>query len=416
MTTITELAPIVQTLLTETADKLARMSGFIQRQRKVTGAKFVQTLVFSHMAHPMATYHQIHQRAVVLGQIVSAQALDKRLNQAVTATFLAAMVDAALTQAVIGENGTAILKGFKGVYITDGSIVRFGNQRLKIGAMLEVQHGTLHLCLTEANVNDQCLPRLLPQAEAGQLHLRDLGFFNLTTFAQWNQEGVQWLSRHKLQSKLYRADTGQEITLDQLPTDQPFNLAVRVGAKRVAAYLVGQLTPPQALAKRQKRLRRQAQLEQAPISEARQRFSAWTLYLTNIPDLTFEQAHTLARVRWQIELLFKLWKHYGALEKSPSRLAERNRCLSYAKLLGVILQHWILMVSGWHDDQQSWVYNTGLIRDETAVLQRGLTHLTLLVDCLRDLAVAFSNAFRLSKRGNGGLTFQLIHTFDAAFP
>jgi hypothetical protein len=35
---------------------------------------------------------------------------------------------------------------------------------------------------------------------------------------------------------------------------------------------------------------------------------------------------------------------------------------------------------------------------------------------LRDLAVAFSNAFRLSKRGNGGLTFQLIHTFDAAFP
>jgi hypothetical protein len=326
------------------------------------------------------------------------------------------MVDAALTQAVIGEKGTAILKGFKGVYITDGSIVRFGNQRLKIGAMLEVQQGTLHLCLTEASVNDQCLPHLLPQAEAGQLHLRDLGFFTLKTFAQWNSTGVYWLSRHKLQAKLYRAGDGQEITLDQLPTDQPFNIAVQVGAKRVAAYLVGQLTPPEAVAKRQKRQRRDAQREQAPISEARQRFSAWTLYLTNIPDLAFEQAHTLARVRWQIELLFKLWKHHGALEKSPSGLAERNRCLSYAKLLGVILQHWILIVTGWHDDQQSWVYNTGLIRDETAVLQDGLANLAVLVNCLRNLAVAFSNAFRLSKRGNGGLTFQLLHTFDAAFP
>lgn len=49
--------------------------------------------------------------------------------------------------------------------------------------------------------------------------------------------------------------------------------------------------------------KRQARLDQRPISKQKQALVAFTIYVTNIEGLTFPQAHTLARMRWQIELL-----------------------------------------------------------------------------------------------------------------
>jgi len=44
--TIDKLAKILQTLFTTEADTAAKESGMIQRRRKISGAGFVQTLVF----------------------------------------------------------------------------------------------------------------------------------------------------------------------------------------------------------------------------------------------------------------------------------------------------------------------------------------------------------------------------------
>jgi IS4 transposase len=41
----------------------------------------------------------------------------------------------------------------------------------------------------------------------------------------------------------------------------------------------------------------------------------------------------LYRVRWQIELLFKLWKSQGRLDKSLGHRGERVLCEVLAKLL-----------------------------------------------------------------------------------
>ena len=416
MTNIPEVSLMLQTMLTKTANQLAHKTQFITRRRKVTGSSIVQTLLFSHLAHPMATYRQIHQTSVTLGQDVSMQALDKRLNTAEAVDFLSEMVNYAMTQVVEGENTIPILPNFQGVYITDGSIIRFGDKQRKLGAMLDLQSGTLKLCLTDANQHDQKLANLLPKAQSGQLHLRDLGFFKLATFQRWNQTSVLWLSRHKSRVKLYRASDGHEMTLQDLPRNQAFCVAVKVGHCRINAYLVGQSTPSDALAKRQKRLHRQAQLEQAPISELRQQLSTWTLYLTNIPDLTFEQAHTLARLRWQIELLFKLWKHNGCIEKSRSKLPLRNACLSYCKLLAVIVQHWILIVTGWHDAQQSWVYNSGLLRSEIVGLQTALPHVSAIERFLARLMRYFQRAMGVSRRAKNPSMFQLLEKCASLSP
>ena len=61
MATVPQVATALQSVFTITANSAARRSGFIQRQRRLTGAAFVQGLVFGWLAHPSATYDQLVQ-------------------------------------------------------------------------------------------------------------------------------------------------------------------------------------------------------------------------------------------------------------------------------------------------------------------------------------------------------------------
>ena len=55
----------------------------------------------------------------------------------------------------------------------------------------------------------------------------------------------------------------------------------------------------------------------------------------------------------QIEWLFKRWKSQGKLDEWRSQKPWRILCEVYAKLIGVLLQHWILLASGWRFGKKS---------------------------------------------------------------
>src|SRR5205807_10205668 len=84
-------------------------------------------------------------------------------------------------------------------------------------------------------------------------------------------------------------------------------------------------------------------------SAARLALADSTLWLTNVPpeQLSVQEAGVLARVRWQIELLFKLWKRDRRLARWHNTQPAAVLCEVYAKLVGVLVQHWLLLVSGW---------------------------------------------------------------------
>ena len=76
----------------------------------------------------------------------------------------------------------------------------------------------------------------------------------------------------------------------------------------------------------------------------------WSLFVTNCTgeELTWKAVVVLYRARWQVELLFKLWKSHNRLaahrEGAP---ALEVLAVFYAKLLGVVLQHWVLVATAW---------------------------------------------------------------------
>ncbi len=62
----------IQTFFQRTAERLARVSGFVQRESKITGAHWIQTLTFGFIETPDATLNQLAQVSTDLGVPVCA--------------------------------------------------------------------------------------------------------------------------------------------------------------------------------------------------------------------------------------------------------------------------------------------------------------------------------------------------------
>jgi hypothetical protein len=119
MTTVPQLAQTLQHVFTITADVAARATGFVQRRSKLSGAAFVQALVFGWLADPQASIAALAQAAAAVGVAISPQGLDQRCTEA-AAAFLEEVLGAAV-QAVIAAAPVAIplLQRFSAVVLLD---------------------------------------------------------------------------------------------------------------------------------------------------------------------------------------------------------------------------------------------------------------------------------------------------------
>jgi hypothetical protein len=100
MYTLAELAKQIQTVLGATADQLAKTTGFIKRQRKLTGAKFVRALTLGFLQKPAATLEELTQSGVLNEVEISPQGLDKRFTEE-AATFLQQVLEEAVNTVVL---------------------------------------------------------------------------------------------------------------------------------------------------------------------------------------------------------------------------------------------------------------------------------------------------------------------------
>ena len=382
MTNIPRLSRAMQHALCEIPNTLARRSGFIRRQRKFTGALFVQTLVFGWLANAEASLEDLAQTAATLGLEVSAQAIDERFTEK-TAVLLEGVLAHAVGCLLEGSAvSISLLKRFAGVYLLDTSVIGLppalaqrwpglggntaeaGKAALKIEVMLDLVRGRLFgPLLLPGRRHDQSgfLPeQSLPE---GALRLADLGYFSLDRLAALDEAGSFWLSRLKLGTRLFDE---QEQVFDVLDVvkqaekagQQHLEARVDIGKKhRLVARLLAQRVSEEVAAERRRRLRRAAKKRGQTPSKRSLSLCAWTILVTNVPVemLSFEEAMALHRARWQIELLFKLWKHYGGLDKSRSTQPWRVLCEVYAKLLAMLIQHWVLVVGLWSKADKSLV-------------------------------------------------------------
>src|SRR5919199_251491 len=197
VSSIPQVCLALQTVFTTVATTAARTSGFIRRQRQVTGAGFVQALVFGFLANPRASLEQLAQRAANVGLTISPQGLDKRFTQA-AATCLQQVVEAAVQQ-VIAAHPVAIplLQRFNGVYVLDSTTITLPDAlaevwpgcggssvgsaaALKVHVLWNVTTGAFRsLALQDGRANDRSAPVQQVALPSGALRIADLGYFTL---------------------------------------------------------------------------------------------------------------------------------------------------------------------------------------------------------------------------------------------
>lgn len=123
MTSVTQLASTLQTLLGTTADRLARTTGFLRRQRQLTGASFAQALVCGWLADPTSTLRQLAQATATAATPVSRQAIQQRFTPA-AAHFLRALLQEALGSVVSGADvAVPLLQRFAAVAVLDSTTI-----------------------------------------------------------------------------------------------------------------------------------------------------------------------------------------------------------------------------------------------------------------------------------------------------
>lgn len=81
-------------------------------------------------------------------------------------------------------------------------------------------------------------------------------------------------------------------------------------------------------------------------------------------------------------------------------------CEWYAKLLALLIQHWITVVGCWHRLNRSLHRAVQVIRKRAFCLLDALPDLAVLTNCLARTAAILAHTCRLSKRAAHPLTFQ----------
>jgi hypothetical protein len=428
---IAQLAHSLQTVLTTGANQAARDSQFIRRQRKLTGASFVQSLVFTWLDDPEATLGDLAQTVGTVGTPVSPQALDQRFGPA-AADCLRRVLQQAVSQVVqVQPNALPLLRRFAGVYLLDSSLVELpaalaeiwpgcggrsqqqGKASLKLQACWEltsaqVQGLTLHAG-RESETHGPLAVQPLPK---GSLRLADLGYFNLDILRQYREAGVYWLTRLQPRTSVWVQGKRIKDLAQWLQTQgqQRLDQDVTLGKKHLPCRLLAVRVPAAVAAKRRQRLWRKARKKGRRPSTQQLALAAWNIYVTNVPRelLTLEEALVVTRCRWQVEVLFKHWKSDGAVDEWRSEKPYRILCEVYAKLLALVLEHWILAVSGLQTPRQSVRRAARQIRQHALHLASVLADGEALIRVLSLLQRGIQGSPPINKRRRKPATFQLL--------
>jgi hypothetical protein len=379
----------------------------VQRCSPLSGLIFLQASVFGFIADPDANLDDLAQVCADLGVDISPQGFDQRIKpQAVT--FLKEMLSQAMAHF---KNETALplplLQQFKAINLVDSTVLTLPDNMadeypgcggdgpeasLKVQLNFEFLHGNLEqLVVQPGKEPDQTFTAYLNRVQPGSLNINDLGYFRLKSLKTIAQEKeAYYLSRYLFGTSLSTPE-GEPIELAQLlkhAVRQPFEQEVRLGSEDPLPCRLICIPLPQDVAdRRRQKAKEKARRKGRTLSQAYLSLLDWLIFVTNVPQtmLSIAQVALLYRVRWQIELIFKLWKSYCGLKHLQGRHRERVLYELYAKMIGIILT--LFLLAPWrmpHGTEANRELSAFKVRE---IFQRFALELVVNLSVLSDLLI-----------------------------
>jgi len=332
---------------------------FYTRSSKFLPSQFFDILLYTAAQAGQCSLSQTSNEIFdSFGIIMSKQAYDERFDDTAVA-FIKSIFEEQLLKQIECAVHPDFLKKFTKVRIKDGT--RFDlPERLKdyfkgfggkntseagvcIQFEFDLRTGTiLEIELTDANKPDNKDVSLKAvDIEKGELVIRDLGYFMLDAVEKIIKNGAYIISRLNTKTKVYEPN-GEEIFFEKIyhwmSKNQITHLEKQVligQGHKIPIRLILDIVSEDEYQKRMRKIDVYNRKNGHRTTEEYKSRSRFNLFITNIEpeDIPSKEVYTLYKLRWQIELTFKIWKSIYGIDKIQPMKYQRFICIIYAKLL-----------------------------------------------------------------------------------
>jgi hypothetical protein len=306
---------------------------------------------------------------------VSKQGIDKKFNDN-TLDFLKLLIEKQLTVELDHQIEAGWLSAFNRVTIKDGTRFKLpedykdylpgsGGSASKAGACLQFDFDlksghVIDLSLTPANRPDaRDAVEVLDTVEKNDLVIRDLGYYAFSSFSNISSKGAFFISRLGSKTNVYemKNEKLQRLDFRALYYEMKrYELSmvykdVFIGTKvKIPVRLAIELMPDAVYEQRMRKTCKLHKKKGYQTSEEYKFMSRFNLFITNVPKemLPDEVVSVLYRMRWQIELIFKIWKSVIGIHHTRKMKYRRWLCLLHFKLLLMIINWNIIMAQRNH--------------------------------------------------------------------
>ncbi|RAS81026.1 IS4 family transposase [Priestia endophytica] len=359
--------------------ELAKEDSFVRRTSKYGGEDLLSLCVwFSQKVASTSLSQLCSQLEATTGTLMSPQGLNERFNPAAV-QFLRDILTQLLRKKVAAQSRISGIytKHFRRIRVLDSTAFQLPDafteayggaggsahtSGMKIQFECDLLSGeALHLHIGEGKENDQvygseCIASLRP----GDVRICDLGYFSLKDFRSISEKKAFFLSRLKLNTRVYMMNPSPEIfhngtikkhseyiqmdleqfidTLEPGETRELSDVYVGMYEKLPVRVIIHRLTEQQ-LRNREKEMAKKEKKKGRTYKEKSKRLSAINFYCTNIPAeyVPTSRIHDFYSLRWQIEIFFKTWKSLFSIHTCKKIKRERLECHIYGQLIRILI-------------------------------------------------------------------------------
>ena len=347
-------------------EEIAKSSGFMKRHSKLLPQTFVKAITLGLLDAKNITEEVIAEKCAIIqnGVSLTKQAIGARLQE--SEVFLKELLKRTFSliySNALESHSSLLLKYFSDVKLLDATTISLPDQMaddyagmggrnaksaLKIQTLYSaINHTITCFDITSGVTHDTlALPEMIDTLSEKELLLADLGYFDTKQLQKISEKNF-FISRIKTNLKLFKCISDKYAIYEQIDVDEmlkkgthSIDQEIYIGAEtsvKLKVRLVGAKLPNEIAHKRIKKAI--IQNDGNEISSSKREILHWNLMITNIDAevLSSTIITELYRMRWQIELLFKVLKSTFSIDKMHVAKTKYVEAILYGRLIGVLM-------------------------------------------------------------------------------
>lgn len=343
-------------------------SNYIKRNRKINPSIFLGLCVFFNNSLCHDSLEDLCAKLIKEDIFITKQSLNKHFSY--ESVFFLKNVFLHLLNSKLNLNPITeknILNNFSKVKICDATYIHlpksYKNKYLGFagaasGSGIKIQ---LEYDLKTGNIENidikngvfsdtKYLEKIESTLEKNELSLKDMGYWKLSHVKNIIEKEAFFISKLKANTNVYTKENDKYVKLNiselsnKIKEKESLELKdVYIGNEKIKLRLVlSKLPELKAKLKLEKKVK-EAKKKGNKMSKESLELSNINMFVSNLSeDLTKEEILKLYSLRWQIEILFKIWKSVLNIDKIKDVKIERFECYLYGKLIYILISNKIV--------------------------------------------------------------------------